>query len=69
MSSLKRRIKALEEQAQPAGGFEVVGGGRWDWTPEQLQAAIAAARERVGPTGYVLAIEYTDNWRGSHDHD
>ena len=65
MSNVKQRVKRLEEaQDAGAGGFEVVGAGCYDWTPEQLRQAEAEARERVGPQGTVIVVEYTDDWRG-----
>ena len=63
--NVKQRVEKLE-QAQDAGGggFEIVGIGEYTWTEEQLEQAAAEARERVGPDGTVLVIEYTDQWRG-----
>ena len=60
----ERRLAALEMRAG-AGRTEIVGLREWDWTKEDLARAVAEARERVGPGGMVISIEYVDDWQGT----
>jgi len=64
MSRVESRLAKLEADAG-TGAIEYVGMGRWDWSAEELADAVAEAEARVGPNGTVIAIEYTDNWRGA----
>ena len=64
--SLKRRIERLE-QTTGTGAIEYVGIGRWDWSAEELAQAVAEARDRVGPGGKVIAVEYVKAWRGAEE--
>ena len=64
--SQRKRVERLE-QATGTGAVEFVGIGRFDWTPEQLDQAVAEARERLGPGATVIGVEYTDEWRGPGD--
>jgi hypothetical protein len=65
--SIKQRVKKLEEAQGGPGGFEIVGMGEFRWSEEQLRQAEAEARERVGPSGCVIAVKYVSDWRGARD--
>jgi len=63
---LVRRLAELERRTG-RGRIAVVGAGRWDWTKEDLAQAAAEARERVGPNGTVVSVEYVDDWQGTEE--
>lgn len=69
MTRQRQRVEELERAAGGPGGVEFVGMGRWDWTPEQLAAAVAEAEQRVGPGGVVIPVCYVSDWRGPMDRD
>ena len=60
MASISKRIDALEKAAVPPGKMVVVGLGEFDWTQEQLDAAMASAKLEAGPNDYVVGVTYGD---------
>ena len=55
---LEGRIEDLERAELPPGKMVVVGLGHFDWTPEQLDAAVKVAEEEAGPNAVVFAVSY-----------